>query len=239
MSTSPTNATWLPYARWLAIIIGALLIAGLSTITTVDPVSAPITPTDTELTLGGIKTIEQTFTITRPDLVGLAIRLSPAAQSGTDTKIPVHLRYADGPPFDLVIGDALVSAAKDGVLTLRFPPITVIRDQRVPTTTLRLTLTIPKIPASTGPTITIRENPLSQGGIAVDGRADHHQDLVIAPIYQRRWADSLWPISAMARDKPGLLGWPPLYPLLAYIYIVALLAGIASLRQAMLPPSDG
>jgi hypothetical protein len=229
------TTTALSYLRWLAAVAGALLITALSMITTVDPVSAPLTPADAEITLGGIKTVEQTFAITEPDLVGLAIRLSPAAQSSTNLKIPVHLRYADGPPFDLVIGDAVVRAARDGVLALRFPPITLIRDPRVPTTTLRLTLAIPKLPPGTGPTITVRAHAQGQGGIAVDGRPDPSHDLIIVPIYQRRWADQIMPISAMARGKPGLLGWPPLYPLLAYTYLIALSLGGTHLRQALQP----
>ncbi|NNJ13437.1 hypothetical protein EKD04_024225 [Chloroflexales bacterium ZM16-3] len=227
------------YIRWALALLGALLITGLSTITTVDPVRAPPAPTDIDLTIGGISSIEQTFSITQPDLVGLAIQMRNAAQSDPNTRIPVRLRYADGPQFDLVIGDAFVRAAKDDMLTLRFPAITLIHDLRVPTTTLKLTLSIPALPPGTGPMITVRENALRQGEIAIDGRAEPSWDLVIVPIYERRWADRIWPISAMARGKPGLLGWPPLYPLLGYLYLLMLGAGIAALRQAQTtPPSD-
>ncbi|MEI7772096.1 MAG: hypothetical protein WCI67_19030 [Chloroflexales bacterium] len=238
MTTSAANAIARHYLPWLAAIAGALLIIALSSITTIADASPPAEATDIELTLGGIKTVAQTFVINQPDLAGLAIRLRPAAAGGPDTKISVHLRYADGPPFDLVIGDAIPSAARDGVLTLRFPAITVIRDPRVPTTTLRLTLGIPKLRPNTGPFITVRPNPQSQGGLVIDRSPTPRQGLVIVPIYQRRWADQLWPISALARGKPGLLGWPPLYPLLAYAYLIMIAAGSAALRRTLRPQDN-
>jgi hypothetical protein len=207
-------------------------------ITTLDATDMPPTATDVELTLGGIETIEQVFMITRPDLLGLSIRLRPAAQSPADLRIPMRLSYADSPAADLISDSLLVQSAKDGVLTIRFPLLAVASDPRVPTTTLKLTLAIPALPPGTGPTITTRINPQRQGAISIDGRAEPNQDLLITPIYQRRWADQIWPISAMARGKPGLLGWPPFYLLLAYIYLLALGAGAVSIRRVVLA-NDG
>jgi hypothetical protein len=40
----------------------------------------------------------------------------------------------------------------------------------------------------------------------------------------------------MASGKPGLLGWPPLYPLLAYLYLITFSVGAAKLRRAITAP---
>jgi hypothetical protein len=233
--TSTTNVIKPPpYLYWLAALAGALIIAVLSMITTRDDASAPLTSTDMELTLGGIQTIKQVFTITRPDLVGVAIPLMPAAQGGADLRIAVHIRYADGSPDDLVSENLPVQSAEAGVLTIRFAPTSIVSDPRMPTTTLKLILDIPTLPPGTGPTIRVRANSLAQGALTIDEHTESGRDLVITPIYQRRWVDSVWPISAMARGKPGLLGWPPFYALLAYVYLLALSVGVASLRRAML-----
>jgi hypothetical protein len=224
------------YLRWLAALAGALLITALSMITTLDVISIPPDPSDVELTLGGIQTIEQMVTITQPDLVGLSIRLMPTAQGNADLRIPIHLRDADGPPVDLVSVTLPVQAAEDGVLAMHFSPLSIISDPRVPTKTLKLILDIPPLPPGTGPRITVRPNLLAQGTLKIDADAGSSRDLLIAPIYQRRWADNLWPISAMARGKPGLLGWPPLYALLAYLYLITLSVGAAKLRRAITAP---
>ncbi|MEI6775457.1 MAG: hypothetical protein WCK70_01000 [Chloroflexales bacterium] len=233
MSTTATNIT-VRTSRWLTALIGALCITALSMITTLDGGIAPPTPTDMPITLAGITTIEQTFTITRPDLVGLAIQIHPATQIVPDLRIPLHLRYADGPPIDLVSENLSVQAATNGVIAIRFPPLMAVHDLRVPTTTLTFILDIPQVQPNTGLTFTARENHQTPDTLTIDGRVLTNRELVFAPIYQHRWADSLWPISAMARGKPGVLGWPPLYALLAYIYLIVLGVGIANLRRIFL-----
>ncbi|MEI7643292.1 MAG: hypothetical protein WCJ55_03185 [Chloroflexales bacterium] len=233
MCTIPIASTAPRYLRWVAVIVGALLIGTLSMVTMIDGAVQPPAPTDMELTLGGITQITQVFTITQPDLVGLSIRLRPAAQSAANLRIPVHLRYADGPPVDLISASLLLQAAEDGVLTMRFPALEIVRDPRVPTTTLRLILDIPKLPRGTGPSIIVQKNLLGRGAFSVDGLTESGWDLAISPLSQHRWVDRLWPISAMARGKPGPLGWPPFYALLAYAYLIALGVGAACLRRAM------
>ncbi len=234
MSITTTNTTARWYIRWLTALVGALIVTTLSTITTLDSEISALAPTDRELPLGKIKTIEQTFTITRPDLVGIAFPIRSDVQSAADLYIPLHLRYADGSPNDLVSERLLVQAAVGGVITVRFAPITGAHDSRIPTATLKLILNIPELQPDTGPIFTARENHQTQESLTLDGRILPNRTLVVTPIYQRRWADSLWPISAMARGKPGLLGWPPLYALLAYTYLLTLGVGIANLRRAFL-----
>ncbi len=237
MSTTAADIT-VRTSRWLTALVGALCIMALSMITTLDGEIALPAPTDMPITLGGITTIEQTFTITRPDLVGLEIQIHPAAQIVPDLRVPLHLRYTDGSPVDLVSESLSVQTAKNGVITVRFPPLVAAHDVRVPTTTLALILDVPQLQPNTGPTVTARENHQTQETLIIDGRISANRELVFAPLYQRRWADSLWPISAMARGKPGILGWPPLYALLAYTYLIVLGVGIANLRRIFLSRND-
>ncbi len=222
------------YRYWVIVLIGALLVVGLSSITTVDVVSDADLPDGQELTLGGIQTIEQSFTTSLPNFVGLAIRIRPGRPDDANLELPIHLRYADGPPFDLVTTYAPVRAAQNGVLSIQFPQTIMSRDPYVPTETLRLILDIPTIAPGTGPVITAQKNLAEQGAMVIDGTSLTKLDLAITPLYQRRWADSIWPISTLTNGKPWFLGWFPFYVLIAYLYVIVLGIGIANLRSTFL-----
>jgi hypothetical protein len=228
----PIGALARAYLPWLIALAGALLALALSMIVTSEGGVAADVPGDQELTMGGIETVGQAMLIARPDLAGVAIRINTAGQQTEALSITARLRYAAGPPIDLVRQSAPLSAAEGGVLIVRWAPINPSRNPLTATESLTLILDFPELPASTGPSFVVRERVSGQGRLTIDGTAILDRDLAVAPLYQRRWADTLWPISAMAAGKPGPLGWPPLYPLLAYLYLVALGSGLAALWRA-------
>ncbi len=240
--TATTVASPRPaYRRWALALLGALLLIAVSQITTVvpDEAATSTSPDDLEVTLGGMTLIEQTFTTTRADLVGLRVRLRPGEADAPDLSIPIHLRYSDGPAIDMVSASLAAENAEGGMASIRFPPLVASRDPYLVTGTLRLILDIPAIPPGTGPLITVSRGPAARGGLIIDGIPQPGADLAITPLYQIRWVDRIWPISAMAAGKPGLLGQPPFYALLAYLYILGIGAGIAALRRAHLAePED-
>ncbi|MBX0330758.1 hypothetical protein K2Z83_24175 [Oscillochloris sp. ZM17-4] len=227
------------YIRWALALLGALLLIALSQITTLEQEQADPSLNDLEITLGGIRSIEQTFTTTRPGLVGLGVRIRPGDSGDAAISIPVHLRYADGPPIDLVSATIVVGSAEDGVVSIRFPPLIASRDPYLITGTLRLSLDIPAISPNTGPKITLRKNSGAQGGMSIDGTQQPDVDLAITTLYQIRWADRIWPISAMAAGKPGLLGQPAFYVLLAYLYMLLIVEGALALRRAQTADPGG
>ena len=235
MPASQLASRRLPSLLWLCIIAGAFLIVGLSSITTVEGewLSPPAGQT---LTLGGIQTIGQVLDVSRPDLVGVMFQVNAPSQApGVAMELTVRLRYVVGPPIDLVSQRVVVNPAEDSLVTARFSPIDTEHSQGRASKKFVLLIDIPELTPGTGPTIVVQERPQAQGGLIVDGSPKANLDLVVAPLYQRRWVDRIWPISAMASGKPGLLGWPPLYPLLAYCYLVILSMALAAIRRA-LPP---
>ena len=225
-----SNLFSFPYRNTVTGLIGALLIVGLCSITTVDVASDVAPPDSQKLVLGGIQMIEQTFTTSRPDMVGITILLRPGGPDDANLEIPIRLRYTNGPPIDMVNMRVPVRAAQNGVLRVQFPQAIISRDPYVPTETLRLILDIPTIAPGTGPVITAYKKLLEDSAMVIDRTPQPKLVLAITPLYQRRWADSIWPISAMANGKPGFLGWPPFYVLLAYFYLITLGKGVIALR---------
>lgn len=226
------NALARPYLSWLLALVGALLAIALSLIVTFEGGVVTDAEGDQELTMGGIETVGQATSIERPDLAGVVIRINTAGQQVDGLNLTVRLRYAEGPPIDLVRQSVPLSAAEGGALSVRWAPISPARNPLTTTERLMVILDFPELPPNSGPSFVVRASPAGQGGLMVDGTAILDRDLVVAPLYQRRWADAIWPISAMAAGKPGLFGWPPLYPLLAYLYLVALGVGLAALWRA-------
>jgi hypothetical protein len=216
---------------WLLALAGALLIVALSTIVTDEGGMLMEASGDQPLTMGGIRTVGQSMAIAQPELSGVAMRIPTLGQGSQALSLTVRLRYAAGPPIDLVRQSVSLGAVAGGVLTVRWAPISPARNPLTATENLNLILDFPKLPPGTGPSFVVRENLQGRGGLTIDGTVIADRDLVVAPIFQRRWADTIWPISAMAAGKPGPLGWPPLYPLLAYLYLVALVSGLAALWQ--------
>ena len=63
-------------------------------------------------------------------------------------------------------------------------------------------------------------NRYGQGVLIHDGVQIARADLAFDVLYETRWMDRILPITNIARSRPGIFGWPPLYALLAYSLIV-------------------
>ena len=177
-------------------------------------------------------TVGQTFVIERDELAAVRVLLF-ANPTERDDPVTLRLRYADGQLPDLAeVTLPLRSLAHDDVTTFAFPPLTLRLPPDILTTTLRLDLSAPTL---TDDWITVIAGPDSyqHGLLFVDERPRPHADLAFQPVYRRRWLDALLPISRMAAGKAGLLGWPPLYALLAYGYLVALTQVLIRLWRAI------
>ncbi|NTW01114.1 MAG: hypothetical protein HGA19_07340 [Oscillochloris sp.] len=238
MTSLPIIPAIRQYQHWAFIFVGALVLVLLSSITSIE--GSADTPRDAgqAISLQHVQSITQTFTTTQPNLIGLRIGLRAGEASNAGLTIPLRLRYAHGPPIDLVQVDLVIRSREDGELTISFPQTIASRNPHVFTETLQLVLDIPDTPASAGTVIATRKNPLAHGGLSIDEVSQPKLDLAITPLYQHRWIDSLWPISAMAIGKPGLLGWPPIYVFLAYSYLILLGQGLTALYQAHITTND-
>lgn len=236
---SPTGLRMANSARrWTIALLGALFAIGLGTLTTDVAPTVDQPATDQALTLGGITTLEQTFSTTRAGLIGLSIPVSAGAASDSDFQLSIRVRYDGGPPIDLVSASAPLSAAGDQLLSFTFPAPIDARAPRAISDTFRLYIDIPALPPSSGPAIGVQVNAQQQGRLRIDGRPAAGFDLVIIPRYRQRLIDRLWPISAMSAGKPGVLAWPPLYVLIPYIYLILLLEAATALYRAIRPPVD-
>lgn len=228
-----------PLRRWALALLGALLVVAIGQITLSEHIDVvAITPDSQGLTLGGTTTIEQPFRATLAGLAGLTLHIRPGGPADADLQIPIRLRYEGGPPIDLVSMSLPLSAAGDGELRFSFPRPIAPRDPYALSETLRLIIDVPSLPPNSGPALIVQPAPQDRGRLQIDGAPSPGYNLAITLSYQRRWVDRLWPISAMAAGKLGLLGWPPLYALLPYLYAVLLLEGGMALRGALGAPVD-
>lgn len=64
-------------------------------------------------------------------------------------------------------------------------------------------------------------NIYRDGALLIDGRPLPRADMAFETLYRTTLADRVLPISRIAAGRPGLLGWPPLYALVAYALLVA------------------
>ena len=65
-------------------------------------------------------------------------------------------------------------------------------------------------------------NRYGQGVLIHDGVQIARADLAFDVLYKTRWMDRVLPITNIARSRPGIFGWPPLYALLAYALIITI-----------------
>lgn len=163
----------------------------------------------TSVALAEGEALAWTFATERGGLSGLRVWLEqPAPATGS---LAVTIAAAELPDLPLVIAEAPLSAAgADGALDLTFDPLREGASPHEPTATLQVRL--------------VAEGLRPGASLALRG-ADE-QRVAFAPRYQERPFDTLLPISAIAAGRPGLLGWPPLYALLAYALLVALLRAL-------------
>lgn len=195
------QAWWSAAAGALATLLAALLTVSVS------GDGAPPLP-GAELALDAAAPLTWSFTTEQPDLHGLRLWLARPAPAGAE--VTVSIAQAALPDLPLAEATLPLSAAADGPVEVGFPPLRAGSSPHVLTSTLEVRLSL---------------SGLAPGeSVALQGAAAG--DPAFVPLYQARPFDTLWPISRMAAGRPGLIGWPPLYPLLAYGTLIMLLRGL-------------
>jgi hypothetical protein len=170
----------------------------------------------------------QTFVLEADQLVALRVRLAPGTRRGTDL-VTLHLRYPNPALPDLATASVqLDSLATDDMTIFAFDPVTLDFPPAVLTTTLRFDLEAPTLVPGAGLMVLGDRDSYADGEFFKGTTPIPAIDMAFEPIYRRRWIDSILPISRMAHGKPGILGWPPFYALLAYVFLLAL--GVALTR---------
>lgn len=174
--------------------------------------------------------VEWTFTTDRQGLRSLRLWLAAPPPPGAE--LGVSLALSTAPQILLVDGvAALAAAAPDGAINVSFEPMWVRQSPHVPTATLVVRLS----PRGLMPGAPLM---LSAGDALGQGEAIP----AFIPGYAVRPLDVLWPISALAEGRPGLLGWPPFYALLAYSFLVLLVRSLwrvaRPLAERELPTRD-
>jgi hypothetical protein len=201
---------------------GLLLVLLLSSLTTDQAGRAPIQRAWVYGQLNQAHTFGQTFVVERDALVAVRVLLF-AGPTNRDDPITLRLHYAGSDLPDLArVTLPLRTLDRHVMTTFAIPALTQDLPPQTLTTTLRLDLEAPTLEPSDWAIVMAGPDTYPDGELFVDGKARPVADLAFQPIYRRRWFDMLLPISRMAHGKPGPLGWPQLYVLLAYIFCLAL-----------------
>lgn len=201
-------------------LVGAALVLLAAVATTLAPGAGLPPDGGAPVLLGERKEAEWTLVTEGLGLSGLRVWLAQPAPAGA--ALAVSVSRADLPEVALAEAIVPLVAGASGAVDIRIPPQRAGASPAVLTATLLVRLSAHG--GEGGPRLAL------QGGYAAGGEG---RALAFAPLYQVRPFDALWPISRMADGRPGLLGWPPLYALLAYSALVMLPYGLwAALRQA-------
>jgi hypothetical protein len=178
-------------------------------------------------------TFGQTFVVERDDLVAVRVLLF-ASPTERDDPVTLHLRYADRALPDLAaVTLPLRDLARQELTTFALPPLTLIFPPQLVTTTLRIDLEAPTLAPTDWVTVMAGPDSYQRGALFQDGAPRPWADLAFEPVYRQRWFDRVLPISRMAYGKPGLLGWPQSYALLAYACCVLLAYTLLKLWRAV------
>jgi hypothetical protein len=164
-------------------------------------------------------------------LVGVRLWLVRPVMPGAG-RIVLHLRPAAG-GTNLAEGQLAVSA-----LTVRGPSVfrfTAIRtdplaaDRAVP---IELLLETHGVDRASAVSVMAGPDQYKDGALLRDGREISRADLAFEPLYQASWFDRILPVTRIARARPGVFGWPPLYALLLWAVLCSCGWFMASLARA-------
>lgn len=206
-----------PYATGLA-LAGAVGIM-LAALVTVRTPGNPVPPAaGVALPLAEAAVLEWSYTTEGLGLKGLRLVQVEPAPAGAS----VELRIAEATTPELPLVETTVplgDAGPAGELELGFDPIAVSASPHSTTATLQVRLVAVGLEAG--------ERLVLAGA---SGEAGEPLP-AFTPIYQVRPFDSLWPVSAMASGRIGLLGWSPFYALLAYSFLIIAVGWLRRLWQ--------
>lgn len=144
--------------------------------------------------------------------------------------LTLRLQVADSGLPDLARVDRMASPALTTPLRFDFPALTTSLAPYAITSTLDIILEASSPLTTTH--LTLLGGPAA-ASLQVGAEQSSSIALSITPLYQRRLFDLIWPISAMASGRPGIFGWPPLYPLMVYGYLLSISYAVVALRRRL------
>jgi hypothetical protein len=154
-------------------------------------------------------------------LAGVRLWLPRPVTPGTGELI-VHVRSADSGPDRATARIAVAALAQHGPTDFRFAALQADPLHEQPITPLLLVIDTQGVDRTSAVSVIAGPNRYSNGLLIRDGQALPRADLAFEPLYTARWLDRLLPITQIARHRPGIFGWPPLYGLLAYVMLLTL-----------------
>jgi hypothetical protein len=154
----------------------------------------------------------------RHDLVGVRLWLPRPTNPGAGTVI-LHIQAVDSSAELATAELAVAELAASGPTTFRFAPVPMDRLTTTKPVPLKLLLETRAVDRAGAVSVLAGPNGYSNGMLLRDDMGLPRADLAFEPLYQSRWLDRLLPVTQMARSRPGLLGWPPLYALLLWVVL--------------------
>jgi hypothetical protein len=190
---------------WLIVLlVGALVLITLASLSRV--AVEPGAPFTAEVPLVEGATIGQTFSIDQAGLTGIQVW---APDSVTTPTLSGRLYLSNG----LLLTEAPGMSTADGRVVFRFSPLAGVGAVEQ-TLLFRITADGERLALATSGT------PYASGTALIDETSNPATDLAFTLLYARTWADYLWPVSEMAAGREGVFGWPPMYLLVPYGYLL-------------------
>jgi hypothetical protein len=175
------------------------------------------------------------------DLVGVRLWLPRPVAPGTGTLILTVHPISGGEALAMA-RIAVADLPSRGPATFRFDPVPLDRAEGGLPAPLMLTLKGEGIDRSSAVSVMAGPNRYSNGALVRDGLLIPRADLAFELLYRASWFDRILPITQIARSRPGIFAWPPLYALLAYGLLVTLGRFLSRLAYTLLfedPPAVG
>lgn len=213
----PNRYPWISLA-----ILGLILVLTGSLVSFPAPGPGAVNHELSVAEIGSGTEVGQSFRADEPVISGMRLWLKPPFPSTGRLSFRINLAGRNELPL-VELNLPLEQVSPDGVVDLRFAPTQLPQVSLSETGTIKLQLRVDGLPE--GKTLILLGNTGSypNGKALLDGQPDTEYDLAFAPVYQRRAFDYIWPISRIASGRPGLLAWPPLYPLITYGYALLLI----------------
>lgn len=182
--------------------------------------------------------ITQSFVVTRDRLVGVQLQLfrSGLHPELNDEPVLVRLRTTLRPGPDLASATLRVQDLNPvGPTMFRFAGFSYspVFPAEVVDSSLYILVEAPTLPPGSGLMIAGTSTNYHDGVLRIGEQRFTHFDLAFTPMYGPLVGDRYLPLSRLAQDRPGLLGWPPLYILLPYVYTLAVAATLWQLGRRL------
>jgi hypothetical protein len=161
----------------------------------------------------------QTFQAEAGTLIGIRVLLFPPANPSDDL-VTLRLSYdTKDLPEIAVVSLPLSGLNSYGMTVFAIEPFSVTTPESLVTSTLRLDIEAPTLPANHWISVVAGPNTYAGGQLFVDNKPRPKYDLAFQPIYRATWLDRWIPVSRIAQGKPGFLAYPVVYALFSYICV--------------------